>query len=65
MKSKHKDQFSNKTTGEVKLVKVMIEKLDCSKYLKNLNTTKPNQIKISDVKEANTKIKIEKIYSQQ
>ena len=38
----------------------MIEKLDYTKYLKYMNSTEPNEIKISGIEEANTKIKIEK-----
>ena len=38
----------------------MIEKPDLSKYLKHLNSTETNEIKISDVEEETTKIKIEK-----
>ena len=41
-------------------MKVMIEKLDCSKYLKHLNSTELDDIKISCMEEADTKIKIEK-----
>jgi len=41
-------------------MKVMIEKLDYSKYIKHMNTTEPNEIKISGIEKANTEIKIEK-----
>ena len=38
----------------------MIEKLDCSTYLKHLNSSTPDQIQIFDNEEAITNIKIEK-----
>jgi len=60
MKRKHEGQFCDKTIVKGKKVKVLIEKLDLSKYLKHLNSTEPHQIKISDDDEADPKIKIEK-----
>ena len=60
MKRKHEGQICDKTIVKGKKVKVMIEKLDCSKYLKHLNSTEPDHIKISCIEEADTKIKMEK-----
>ena len=60
MKIKHKDQLCDITIVKGKKVKVMIEKLDCSKYLKYLNSTELDDIKISCIEEADTTIKMEK-----
>ena len=60
MKSKHEGQLYEKAIVNGKKVKVMIEKLDCSTYLKHLNSSTPDQIQIFDNEEAITNIKIEK-----
>ena len=60
MKRKHEGQLCEQTIVKGKRVKVMFEKLDCSKYLKHLNSTELDDIKISCMEEADTKIKMEK-----
>ena len=60
MKRKLAGQLCDKTIVKGKKVKVMIEKLDCSTYLKHLNSSTPDQIQIFDNEEAITNIKIEK-----
>ena len=73
MQRKHEGQIFDKTIVEGKHVKVMIEKLDCSKYLKHLNSAEssefiekdipnsmePEFIEISGMDIADTEIKIE------
>ena len=44
MKRKHKGQLCDKTIVKEKHVKVMIEKLDCSKYLKHLNSAESSEL---------------------
>ena len=66
-KSQHEGKFLCvqckyvKTIVRIKRVRVMIEKLHCSKYLKHLNSTEPDQFRVSGIVETDNKIKIVKI----
>ena len=63
VKRKHEEQLCNKTIIKAKgeHVKVMIKKVDLSKYPKHPKSSEPNKIKISGKEKVNTNTKIEKI----